>query len=107
MRILKFKVSGQTISLDSNCDFTGLVPGTNGYLKAEFMFSPEWESYTKVAAFYSNLGREYTPQLIKSDNTCMIPAEALEKSIFKVQVLGQHNERKICTNKVGVYQRRG
>lgn len=36
MRSLKFNVSGQIVSPDQSCDFTGLVPGTKGYLKAEF-----------------------------------------------------------------------
>ena len=107
MRTLKFIVRGQTISLDPECDFSGLVPGTEGYLRAEFSFSSEWDNTTKVAAFFSNLGIEFEPQVIKADGTCMIPAQALEKSIFKVQVIGQRNTYKLSTNKVKVYQKGG
>ena len=107
MRTLKFIVKGQTISLDPRCDFDGLIPGTEGYLKAEFSFSPEWDNTKRVAAFFSNLGRELEPQIIKPDRTCMIPAEALEKSIFKVQVIGIKNAYKLSTNKVKVYQKGG
>lgn len=107
MRTLKFIVEGQTIRLDPDCDFTGIIPGTEGYLEAKFSFSPEWDGTTKAAAFYSNLGREYEPQLIKRDNTCVIPAEALAKSIFKVQVVGQKNNCIIRTNRAKVHQRGG
>lgn len=107
MRTLKFIVSGQTISLDPKCDFSNLIPGTEGYLQAEFSFSKEWENCVKVAAFFSNLGREYEPQRINNKNTCQITAEALKKSVFKVQVIGQKDGVKICTNRITVHQKRG
>lgn len=107
MRTLEFIVSGQTISLDPKCDCSGLVPGTAGYLTAKFSFSPEWDNTFKVAAFYSNLGREFEPQVIKPDGTCIIPADALKKSIFKVQVIGQRSAYKLSTNKVQVCQKGG
>ena len=107
MRTLKFIVDGQTISLDPDCDFSGLTPGAEGYLVAKFSFSPEWNDTTKVAAFFSNLGREFQPQIIKADRTCTIPIEAVAKSIFKVQVIGQRGAYKISTNKVKVYQKGG
>lgn len=107
VRTLKFIVNGQTISLDPECDFSGLMPGTEGYLIAKFSFSPEWTDTKKVAAFFSNLGREFEPQIIKADRTCIIPVEALAKSIFKVQVIGQKGAYKLSTNKVKVYQKGG
>ena len=106
MRTLKFVVNGQNIELDPNCDFTGLVPGTNGYLEAKFSFSSEWNGCAKVAAFFSSLGREFTPQVING-TTCVIPPEALEKSVFKVQVIGQKENYNIRTNRVIVRQRGG
>ena len=42
MRVLNFKVSGQ--SLSKNGDFSGIVAGTKGYLRLSFDFDPEWES---------------------------------------------------------------
>jgi hypothetical protein len=107
MRTLKFIVNGQTITLDPECDASDLVPGTNGYVQAKFTFSPEWNKCVKVAAFYSNLGREYEPQALKGGEVCEIPSEALKKSIFKVKVFGKKNDYTICTNKVTVYQRGG
>lgn len=109
MRILRFKVSGQVIDLDSSCDFSGLIPGTKGYLKAEFIFSPEWDGCAKVAAFYSPMGIEYPPQILKDGRTCIIPSEALMKKTFKVQVLGVNKNKnyELKTNRVEVHQNGG
>ena len=105
MRTLRFIVNDQIIEQDPNCDFSGLIPGTEGYLRAEFIFSPEWIGCAKVAAFFSPMGREYPPQVLKDGKTCDIPAEALKKQSFKVQVLGKKKNYKIITNKVAVCQK--
>ena len=104
MRTLRFIVNDQIIEQDPSCDFSGLVPGTEGYLQAHFSFSPEWIGCTKVAAFYSSFGKEYPPQILKDGRTCMIPAEALEKQSFKIQVIGKRKDVKLLTNKVVVNQ---
>ena len=104
MRSLQFIVEGLTIKPDPRCDFSGLVPGTAGYLKAEFSFSKEWTSTPKVVAFYSRLGNEYPPQALKDGRTCLIPAEALQTRVFKVQVLGQNG---LVTNKLEIDQKGG
>jgi hypothetical protein len=107
MRTLKFIVDGQSIKQNPSCDFSGLVPGTEGYLKAEFIFSADWNDTVKVAGFFSNMGKEYEPQILKDGKTCMIPAEALRNRIFKVQVIGKRGDYKILTNKVTVSQNGG
>ena len=107
MKTLKFKVDGQTITLDPECDVSSLIPGTNGFVRAKFTFSNEWDRCVKVAAFYSNLGTEYEPQVLKNGEVCDIPSEALKKSIFKVKVFGKKNDCTICTNKVTVRQKGG
>lgn len=109
MRILKFIVDGQIIKQDPNCDFEGLVPGSAEYLKAEFSFSPDWDGCVRVAAFYSRLGKEYKPQLLVGGKTCVIPAEALSKKVFKVQIHGRNvvDNTKLITNKVVVTQNGG
>lgn len=107
MRILKFIVEDQTIKQDPDCDFNGLVPGTEGYLLAEFDFSPEWANTVKVVSFFSNMGKEYTPQLLKDGKTCVIPPEALEKRVFKLRVTGKHATYTLTTNKVAVSQNGG
>lgn len=104
-RILKFLVEGQVLSLDPSCDFSGLTPGTKDYLQAEFRFSPEWAGSARVASFFSNLGNEFPPQELKDGKTCFIPAEALAKSIFKVQVIGRKGSQELRTTKVTVHQK--
>jgi hypothetical protein len=107
MLTLKFIVSGQSIVLDPECDTRNLVPGSNGYIQAAFTFSSEWDGFTKVVGFYSNLGTEYPPQVLKSGEVCTIPYEALKKSVFKVKVFGKKDDYSICTNKVIVHQKGG
>lgn len=107
MRTVKFIVNKQSLSLDPAYDVSDLVPGTKGYLLANFSFSSEWDGCVKVAAFFSNLGREYEPQVLTNGTSCMIPAEALAKSIFKVQVIGQKGDYNLRTNKVIVHQKGG
>jgi len=107
MRTLRFIVEDQILKRDPDCNFDNLVPGTDGYLQAEFRFSPEWNGSTRVAAFYSTMGREYPPQLLKDGKTCMIPAEACAKQTFNIQVIGKKDGYKILTNKVAVSQMGG
>lgn len=107
MKTLKFKVNGQSIALESISEAEKLVPGSEGYILAEFTFSKEWDSCAKVAAFYSNLGREFEPQILKEGKLCIIPSQALKLSVFKVKVLGKKDDYMICTNKVTVHQKGG
>ncbi len=104
MRTLKFIVDGQIITKDPRCDFTNLIPGTEGYLRAEFSFSPEWNNCVKVAAFWSAVGKEYPPQELKDGMSCMIPSEALKHYAFKVGVIGKSPTLKLITNKIAVTQ---
>ena len=104
MRTLKFIVNGQTISLDPNCDFEGLIPGSEGYLQARFSFSKEWESCVKVVAFFSNLGVEYEPRVLNEQNVCIIPQEALKHRVFKVQIIGKKENYMLRTNRLSIRQ---
>lgn len=109
MRTLKFIVDKLIISQDPSCDFEGLIPGSEGYLEAEFSFSSEWKHCTKVAGFYSMLGREYPPQLLEDGKTCMIPAEALKGRKFKIQIIGvdSDSDLKLKTNRLIICQNGG
>ena len=104
MRTLKFNVDDLIITADEACDFTNLVPGSAGYLKAVFSFSPLWDDCVKVASFWSVMGEEFPAQVLDENNSCVIPAEALKNRVFKVQVLGKGNKIRLKTNKVSVEQ---
>ena len=108
MRILRFKIDGQIISKDTNCNFDNIVPGTTGYLKAEFSFSTEWNGFTKVAAFYSN-GRECPEEVLKDGKSGIIPTEALVGRRFSIKIVGMNKKTKtkITTNTVEVVQNGG
>ena len=74
MRTLDFIAAGQALTRAPSCDFTGIVAGSCGYLRARFQFSREWSGCKKVAVF-SSKGQEYPVPL--EFNMCEIPAEAL------------------------------
>lgn len=107
MRTLKFIVDGERLELDPSCDFSGLFPGRNPEIQAEFIFSKDWQPRVKVAAFHSMLDKEYEPQILGEDNTCTIPKDALAKPAFKIQIMGKHRGRIFKTNSVTVFQRGG
>ena len=102
MRTLKFDINKLSISKDPNCDFSGLVPGTEGYLEAEFDFSKEWNGCVKVAAFYDGV-KEY-PVILEDGKSCVIPSEITERHAFGVRVLGKRDGYKIATDKLIVEQ---
>ena len=106
MRTLKFNVDGQIINKDPECDFSNLVPGTSGYLRAEFTFSSEWDNTAKVVSFWRN-GHECKPQILKDGKSCKIPEEALTSRQFKIGVLGKNKNTKLTTNKIEVGQNGG
>ena len=104
MRTLRFIVKDQIIEKDPNCDFSNLVPGTDGYLRAEFSFSPEWDGYAKAAVFWSMMGKLYPSRKLDSSGGCEIPAEALKKMAFKIGVVGKKGDVKLNTNKLVMRQ---
>lgn len=104
MRTLQFIVSGQEIGLDPSCDISKLSPGSTDQVQATFTFSKEWASTPKVAAFYSRLGNEYPPRVLKDGKSCIIPIEALNKRVFKVQILGKNG---LTTNRLEIDQKGG
>lgn len=89
MRTLEFNVSRQKITKAPGCDFSHLVAGTSGYLRAKFNFSNEdnaWTGCIKAASFWYN-GVEHAV-LLGADDSCIIPAEALVGRNFYVSVTG-------------------
>lgn len=104
MRILEFNVAKQRITKKQDCDFSGLVAGSVGYLYAKFHFSEnEWSRCTnKIARFW--IGEREYAKILGDDNTCVIPPEVLIGKRFEVSVIGAANNYKIETNKINVRQ---
>lgn len=101
MRTLRFIVDKQIIRKDAMCNFSGIVPGTEGYLEAEFNTSDEWNGCAMAAVFY-RYGKEYPAAVI--DGKCTIPSEALKKLSFDVMLVGEKDGYRICTNREEVRQ---
>lgn len=104
MRTLSFIIEGQKIKKDPDCDFSGLVGGTAGYLRAKFTFDKEWDDYKKVASFFDERGREKGMLIISGE--CEIPAQATAGTKFEVSVLGAKKDRRIRTGRVTIRQGR-
>lgn len=104
MRPLTFNVTAQRISKDPNCDFSNIVAGTSGYLRARFTFSPEWDDCVKVAQFWRG-DQEYAALI--ENNECEIDPAALVGPTFRVSVIGQRKNFRITTNKTLVRQEVG
>lgn len=103
MRTLKFNIDGQTITKDSSCDFSGIVPGSKGYLRAKFTFDGKWNGCEKIAVFQRRNNTEQHPvQII--NNSCMIPDEVLVRRNFKLEVIGIRPGFRLTTNSLEVTQ---
>ena len=101
-RVLEFDVSKQNISRNVGCSFDGIVSGTQGYLKAKFNFSKEWNNCAKVAVFRMLLD-EYPVPL--SNTMCEIPSEVTKWDEFFVRVVGRDDKgTMVTTNEVSVKQ---
>lgn len=103
-RILKFKVRKQRLAKDRNCDFSNIIAGSVGYLRARFSLSSEWDGCTKVASFWAEENGQEYPVYLDENDSCDIPVEALTKGYFFVQVTGAKAGYKIKSSKIGVKQ---
>lgn len=102
-RILEFEVNKQRLTKKKGCNFSNIVAGTTGYLKAKFYFSQdEWGGCRKAASFWLE-GHEYAVLLDEND-VCTIPKEALTGKKFTVTVTGRQTNYEILTNEVTVRQ---
>ena len=102
-RILEFEVNQQRIIKKRDCDFSHIVAGTEGYLKAKFYFHQgEWDGCKKAASFW--IGEEEHARLLDSENSCVIPPEVLTGERFHISVTGVSENYKIKTNRVKVKQ---
>ena len=103
MRVLKFDVNGQNLSKSKNCDFSGIVPGSDGYLKARFTFSNDWYGMVKVAEFRTYASSEPVPVPI-INNECMVPSEVTGGDKWYVKAIGKKGDVIIPTGNCRVRQ---
>lgn len=101
MRELRFKVNGQKIEKDAACSFSGIAPGTRGYLCAVFSFGSDWSGMAKVAVF-RRLGTEIPVRIL--GDRCMVPEEAAEGRTFRIRIVGRKSGVRITTNSITIIQ---
>lgn len=108
MRTLEFTVEKQQLRKKAGCDFSNIVAGSIGYLKAKFYFSEEeWKDCRKVASFW--IGATSYPVRLDENDECIVPSEVLGEDKFLVSVKGARVNNgkatyKIETNKFKVRQ---
>lgn len=103
MRILKFEANGQKLQKESGCDFSGIVPGTSGYLKASFSFSSEWSGMVKVAEFRKYVCDDPVSVAI-INNECMVPTEVTGGKAWYIKVIGKKGDVIIPTGNCKIKQ---
>ena len=96
MRTLTYQVKNQ--QLIPIGDHTSLVAGSQGYLKAKFVFGEDWKCCKRVVSFL-NKGKEYVV-LLDDSNECTIPAEVLTSSSFEVCVEGRAQNYRILSTRI-------
>lgn len=104
-RVLEFVVDKQRLTKKKDCDFSNIVAGSVGYLRAKFYFSDEWKNCKKVGSFALSDSEEF-PVLLDNKDSCLIPKQALTGDKFFVSVLGGNPKTsyRIKTTKVKVKQ---
>ena len=103
MRTLKFIVNAQRICEDTACDFSAIVSGTSGYLKASFSFSSEWSGMVKVAEFRKYVCDDPVSVAI-INNECMVPTEVTGGKAWYIKVIGKKGDVIIPTGNCIVKQ---
>ena len=104
MRTLFFYVKRQIIQPYSKDGLGGLVAGTEGYVRAKFNFSSDWDDCKKVVGFFSLDGEEFSPRVLDEEGCCMIPKEALALHEFNIVLYGRKDGYTIVSRPIKITQ---
>ena len=88
MRLLEFQVREQVLMKKPGCDFSNIVAGSSGYLRAKFHFAEDWDEYHKRVAEFTNENGFGHATLLDENNECDIPPETLTGNFFMVRMYG-------------------
>ena len=97
MKTIRFIVENDKIRWDPNYYQLSLVEGSN--VNARFIFSKEWDGYTKVVGFRRG-NMELEPKALSYGFSCDIPKEALMGTFFRLYVLGKKDGHVRSTNSI-------
>ena len=84
MKILKIKVSGQSVVWENPFD---IVQGCREYLGCEFSFSEDWENVDKAVRFYQITDKKFYG-FEDIDGVVTVPAEVIKGRAFYIAVGG-------------------
>ena len=92
MKILKFCVSGQTISWDNPID---IVAGSEEYLYCEFAFNGDWEGKNKLYKF--SAGADVYSGMVDENGLVKVPFEVIKPPHFVISCGGYEGTEFIPT----------
>jgi hypothetical protein len=106
MRELVFDVDQQRLKRNPDCNFEGIVAGSEGYLKLKFNFlGDDWDNCVKIASFIAPaIDGDIGVKLDTETNTCLVPPEASMCDEFAVSLVGAKLDYKIPTNYIRIKQ---
>lgn len=96
--MLVFQIIDQTLE---RLDSFHVVGNSQNYLKAHFVFSEDWEGFTRTVVFTGRDGKSYSTMLDDS-NTCVVPWEVLTRDRFYIAVRGDMGGDLLTTNQVTI-----
>ena len=101
MRDLRFKVSGQTIEKETECDFTGIASGTDNWLNLVFSFDAILAGMAKIVFMRDTNGVE-TNRVV--NGKVAVPSSVTDGKFFSIQIYGKRNGQLVSTNKLFIDQ---
>ena len=104
MRDLIFDVTQQRLKRNDECDFSGIVAGSEGYLRVRFNFlDNSWDGCVKIVNFVAPYVEGMAVKL-DDENSCMIPPEITHHEEFALALVGAKKDYKIPTNYIKIRQ---
>ena len=104
LRTLEYDITRQKITRTAGCDFTGLAPGTKGYLKVKFhTITDEWIRCEKFAVFYID-DIEICDVKLDKDDACIVPDYITAQKEFYIALVGKNDDFQIKTSQIRVKQ---
>lgn len=81
---------------------TGIVAGSEGYLRAEFDLSEDYEGCKVYATFRDSSGDEWAERVV--DGSCDVPAEVTGGRVWGMSLTAVRDGFRLDTNEVTVRQ---
>lgn len=97
--ILQFKVTNQSIE---RLDSLQVFEKSQGYLYAHFIFSEDWQGYTKTVKFSNVLTDSYIGVTLGNENKCLVPYTMILYPAMSICIEGVNDTNIITTNSIAI-----